>query len=783
MRANLLVRAVVAASVVLVAVPLGAQQASALRDGSVLSWGRDTFGQLGDDATAANKATPVGVSGLGAGSGVVAVAAGFGHSLALRADASVVAWGYDADGQLGDAGGNVDQPTPVPVTGLGAGSGVVAVAAGAHHSLALKADGSVLSWGRDDHGQLGDGGINDNRTSPVLVSGLGPGSGVIALAGGNFHSLALRADGSVLSWGRDIEGQLGDGGIEEDRSSPVQVSGLGAGSAVAAIAAGGFHSLAVRADGSVVAWGYNGDGQLGNGGTNPHEGSPVAVSGLGAGSGVVGVAAGIFHSLAVRGDGSVLSWGDDFYGQLGNGGTPDGQATPVAVTGLGAGSGVVAVAAGDAHSVALRGNGSVLTWGRDDSGQLGDGGTNSDQTTPVDVTGLGVGSGVTSVAAGDFHNLVARAPTTFSPLSPARVWDSRSGPGPMGRVAAGAVTSIPVTGAHGVPATGVSAVVLNVTAAAPTARTFVTVWPAGEPRPLASNLNLPPGDDRANLVTVKVGIGGMVSFFSAAGTVDLIVDVAGWYGPAAGQRFTSLTPGRLWDSRTGPGPVGRVAAGATTNVVVTGAHGVPPTGVSAVVLNVTATGPTSRTFVTAWPTGEVRPLASNLNIPPGDDRANLVTVKVGAGGMVSFYSSAGTVDLVADVAGYFGATGSSFTAVSPGRVWDSRVGPGPVGRVVAGTGGITNIPVTGAQGVPNTGVTAVLLNVTAAGPTARTFVTVWPAGEARPLASTLNVPPGDDRANLASLKVGADGQVSFYDDAGTVDLIADVAGWYGPTGE
>jgi hypothetical protein len=240
----------------------------------------------------------------------------------------------------------------------------------------------------------------------------------------------------------------------------------------------------------------------------------------------------------------------------------------------------------------------------------------------------------------------------------------------------------------------------------------------------------------------------------------------------------------VWDSRVGPGPQGAIGPGQTRNVTVAGVvgSGVPASGVSAVVLNVTATGPTADTYVTAWPAGEQQPNASNLNVPPGATSPNLVIVKVGAGGQVSFFNATGNVHLIADVAGYFSASGARFVAVSPSRVWDSRVGPGPQGTL--GPGQVRNVTVAGVagSGVPASGVTAVVLNVTATGPTADTYVTAWPAGEPQPNASNLNVPPGDTRPNLVIVKVGAGGQVSFFNAAGNVHLIADVAGWYGAPG-
>ncbi len=716
---------------------------------------------------------------------MVDVSAGDGHTLAVRSDGSVLAWGLDSDGQLGDGGVSADQSTPVPVFGFGAGSGVVAVSAGSDHSLALRSDGSVWAWGDNDFGQLGDRGATIDQQTPVPVSGLG--SGVVAVSAGGDHSVALRSDGSVMAWGQDYSGQLGDDHYLLNYAYPRSVFGLGAGSGVVAVSAGRIHSLALRSDGSVVAWGGDDNGQLGDGGANTNRPWPVPVVGLGVGSGAVAVSAGYSHSLAVRSNGSVWAWGDDDFGQLGDEATTydwrndvtNDQSIPVPVFGLGPGSGMVGVSGGLEHSLGVRSDGSVMAWGKDFYHQLGHLDDGATYHAPVPVYGLGAGSGVVAVEAGEYHSLARKSPgPTFASVSPARVWDTRVGPGPTGRIGAGHTRDVTVTGLGGVPVAGVTAVVLNVTAVNPSAGTYVTVWPTGQPRPLASNLNIPPGDTRPNLVTVKVGAGGRVSFYNGGGTNDLLADVAGWYGPTGGQRYTPVSPARMWDARVGPGPTGRVGARQSRDVAVTGLGGVPASGVSAVVLNVTAVNPSAGTYVTVWPTGQPRPVASNLNIPPGDTRPNLVTVKVGASGQVSFYNDAGTIDLLADVAGYYGNAGASFNSVSPARVKDTRVGPGPIGRI--GAGQTVNFFATGVGGVPGNGVTALVLNVTAVNPTAGTYLTVWPTGEPRPLASNLNIPPGDTRANLVIVK--ASGQVNVYNHTGTTELIVDVAGWFGTPG-
>ncbi len=260
-----------------------------------LVWGSNDSGQLGFPNPAA-ELIPGPVVGLGAGSSVISIASGGDHSLALKSDGTVLAWGNNSLGQLGD-GTVLPRIAPVPVSGLGPGSGVIAIAAGTQHSLALKSDGTVLAWGNDGSGQLGDGSFSFTpRSSYSLVSGLGTGSGVIAIAAGDQHSLALKSDGTVLAWGANFNSQLGDG-TNNNRPTPVQVSGLGPASGVIAVTGGGQHTLALKSDGTVLAWGANFAGQLGDG-TFITRLTPVQVSNLGSGSGVTSIVAGSQHSLA-----------------------------------------------------------------------------------------------------------------------------------------------------------------------------------------------------------------------------------------------------------------------------------------------------------------------------------------------------------------------------------------------------------------------------------------------------------------------------------------------------
>ena len=286
---------------------------------------------------------------------------------------------------------------------------------------------------------------------------------------------------------------------------------------------------------------------------------------------------------------------------------------------------------------------------------------------------------------------------------------------------------------------------------------------------------------------VKVGTGGKVSFYNPTGTVHVIADVVGVYGAAnatTGALHHALTPSRILDTRKGIGaPIAPLAAGATLDLDVTGWGGVPGDDVSAVVLNVTVTNPTTTSFLKVWPSGEVRPNASSLNFVAGQTIPNLVIAKVGAGGKVSFFNPAGTVDVIADVVGWYGLDGApegaAFTAITPTRILDTRSGIGvPIGPISAGSTKV--LDVTGVAEVPADDVSAVVMNVTATGATKATFLTIYPEGTTRPSASNLNVVPGETIANLVIAKVGDDGEIRIYNSAGAVHVIGDVVGWFGP---
>lgn len=355
---------------------------------AILCWGVNNYGQLGDGTTI-QREVPASMPYISQAK-LVAISTCYRHNMTLLSDGSLRAWGYNGYGQLGD-GTTTDRLSPVIVDIL---DPVHAVATGFWHSVALSEDGGVHAWGHNEVGQLGDG-TGQSQKRPVTVPDL---SNVAALAAGAEHTLALLHDGTVQAWGRNSCGQLGDG-TTTNRWRPVAIPGL---VNVEAIAAAAGFSLALLRDGTVAAWGYNRCGQWGDDQSTSHL-QPTPIPGL---TNVTAIAAAGYDregfSLALLDDGTVRAWGYNTYGQLGDGTTIH-RSTPVPVAGL---ADVTAIAAGgyerEGHGLALLSDGSVRTWGYNHYGQLGDG-TCVDQLRPVTVPGL---SGVTSIAAGGWHNVV-----------------------------------------------------------------------------------------------------------------------------------------------------------------------------------------------------------------------------------------------------------------------------------------------------------------------------------------------------------------------------------------
>lgn len=300
------------------------------------------------------------------------VANGAQHSLVINSDGTVFAWGMNTYGQLGN-GTTQDSGAGLEVPGL---TGVVSVAAGDRHSLALRSDGTVWAWGDNGQRQLGvPSNTSPTSTSPVQVPGL---TGVMSIAAGAEHSMAVRSDGTVWSWGANGSGQLGTTPTEPSVQEVPGVRGVNK------VVGAGTYSMALAADGSVWAWGDNSSGQTG--GSSPSSVTPAPIPGL---SGIRSLAAGRFHAMAVASDGSLWAWGSNGSGQLGVGDTQPRNGA-VRVQGVNA---PVAISGGDRHSLALMPDGSSWAWGANDISQLGIGPSTVDPSTlPVQVLREGGGT-------------------------------------------------------------------------------------------------------------------------------------------------------------------------------------------------------------------------------------------------------------------------------------------------------------------------------------------------------------------------------------------------------
>jgi alpha-tubulin suppressor-like RCC1 family protein len=364
-------------------------------DGAVWAWGWNSSGQIGDGYSGefVNRTFPVRVLAGEAGGGtylesIIAIAGGNEHTVSVMNNNTVYAWGLNDRGQLGN---NSTENSDIPVQVQGDLSDIIAIAAGNQHTVALReTDGTVWAWGWNSSGQLGNGMGNDSNIPVQVVGEGGSGNleGITAIAAGWAHTVALReTDGRVWAWGNNNRGQLGDGSTTQ-RQTPVQVVNL---ENITAIAAGYQHTVALREDGTVWAWGWNSSGQLGNPSAGSQSIIPVQVVGEGGSGnleGITAIAAGYQHTVALREDGTVWAWGWNSSGQLGNPDAVGQSTTPVQVRGGATGetylTNIIAIAAGYQHTVALRNDGTVWAWGWNSSGQLGDGLTeNSD--TPVQV--------------------------------------------------------------------------------------------------------------------------------------------------------------------------------------------------------------------------------------------------------------------------------------------------------------------------------------------------------------------------------------------------------------
>ncbi len=365
--------------------------------GTVVGWGYNGYGEVGTGAVTTNSCGCLAVPVSTPLTGVTQTARAYYHSLALQSDGTVKSWGYNYEGQLGN-GTTTDNVTPTVVPGI---SSVIAIAAEGEHSLALLSNGTVMAWGENEAGELGLGTSTGPEecngdpcaTHPTMIPGL---SNVVAIAAGPEESFALLANGTVMGWGYDYYGQLGDGtGVQAGCycvDHPVAVPGV---SNAISISAGESWAGALLADHSLMVWGENSDGQLGNGTTEYDNSNCYCRGPAKTLTSVKSFAAGSYHGIAVLLDGTVQTWGYNSEGQLGNGSTGGGSCycvpTPNAVL-----SGGQAAAADYYNSVFLLADGTLRATGYNYYAELGDG-SNTERLSPVSVYGVG---GATAVNLG-----------------------------------------------------------------------------------------------------------------------------------------------------------------------------------------------------------------------------------------------------------------------------------------------------------------------------------------------------------------------------------------------
>jgi 5'-nucleotidase len=381
-------------------------------------------------------------------------------------------------------------------------------------------------------------------------------------------------------------------------------------------------------------------------------------------------------------------------------------------------------------------------------------------------------------------------PAAITPLSPQRILDTRIGGqtvdskfAGIGIRPAGSTLELDVAGRGGVP-TDATGVVLNLTSAQATGVGYVTVWPCGSPRPVASSVNFAPGGAAPNAVVTGVGTAGKVCIYTAEASVELIADVNGLV-PADGG-YQPLLPARLLETRVGAPTVdatsqgeGPRGAGTTYTLQVTGRGGVPADA-KAVSLNVTSTDATGTGYITVWDCADPRPVASSVNFVKGAVAPNAVLTKLSATGTVCLYVAEASTDVLVDVFGYF-TPDAAFGGLTPARLLETRPGAVTVDGEAQGSGPLAagatlEVQIAGRGGVPD-GALGAVLNVTANDSAGDGYVTVWPCGETRPNASTVNFVTGVPSPNAAIVKLGTDGKICLYAGESAVQLIVDVTAY------
>ena len=376
------------------AIAANRRHACALHEtGTISCWGRNENGQLGNGTNTSSSA-PVQVAGI---TDATAITAGYEHSCALHQDGTISCWGHNENGQLGN-GTQTDSSVPVRVVGI---TDATAITAGYEHSCALHQDGTISCWGHNENGQLGSGIDTWFSLAQVQVADI---TDATAISTGDNHSCALRESGAISCWGRNWEGQLGNGqrGYDLVSSAPVQVVVI---TDATAITAGYTHSCVLRQSGTISCWGENKHGQLGNQrGYHFVSSAPVQVAGI---TDATAITTGSSNSCALHQTGTISCWGNNNYGQLGNGTDTDSSA-PVQVLGI---TDAKAVSAGFRHSCALHQTGTISCWGNNWHGQLGNETDTESSSAPVEVVGI---KDATAITASGYHSCVVREGGTIS---------------------------------------------------------------------------------------------------------------------------------------------------------------------------------------------------------------------------------------------------------------------------------------------------------------------------------------------------------------------------------
>lgn len=700
---------------------LGERDACArLTNGAVTCWGTEsTYGELGNGASGSQAVPPAAIA-LPAPSTAIDVSAGRYHTCAVLTGGGVTCWGRNTDGQLG-IGSVVDKSVPqAPVTLPSPGTST-AVGVGDYFTCALLTDGKVTCWGDAGNGRLGNGNsISDVTSPPAPITLPAPGTATSLSVGGG-HACAVLTGGGVACWGSNSFGQVGVGDTTQ-RTSPVAVT-LPAPGTASAVSAGAATTCALLTSGEVSCWGDSTSGQTGTGfyGEVLVPSAPVDLPSPGT---AADVSVGQDHvCVALTGLGRVSCWGDDSNGQLGDGAIDDSvqplpsdgflvqgrQVAPpdllpvpparlletrggsnVTIDGLFQGIGKLTVGGTLALTVAGRGGVAV------DAIAVGLNFTAVNPTTNGYLTVFPCGAPLPTASNVNFRagktiaNLVVAEPgtngqvcvyssaetdllvdissvmlrgTTYMPVDPARLLETRSGAGNdtidglfegQGQRGAGTTLQLDVADRGGVPADAL-AVVVNIAAVSPAANGFVTVYPCGVTRPTASNLNAQTGVTVSTAAVVEIGTSGRICIYTSMAT-HLLVDV-NTVVPAS-TRYEPVTPARLLETRSGVGNVtidgqfqggGAGTAGSEIELTVWDRGGIG-SAAKTVSLTIVAISPATGGFITVYPCGTPRPTASNLNLVAGRTIANAVFAEVGDNGKVCIYRSA-AVHLAVDVQG------------------------------------------------------------------------------------------------------------------------------------